>query len=61
MPLAGSLRAVGAPVHVFFRSCRVKSELRLQKSMKNEGHGGPHLESSVIISKHGLHEDYDRY
>ena len=27
MPLVGSLRTVGAPVHVFFRSRRVKSEL----------------------------------
>ena len=42
MPMARSLRTVGAPVHVFFRSRRVKSELRLRKSMKNEGHGGPH-------------------
>ena len=42
MPNPGSLRTVGTPVHVFFRSHRVKSELRLRKSMKNEDHGGPH-------------------
>ena len=42
MPLAGSLRTVGAPVHIFFRSRRVKSELRLRKSIKNEDHGGPY-------------------
>ena len=42
MPNPGSLRTVGALVHVFFRSRRVKFELRLRKSMKNEGHGGPH-------------------
>ena len=50
MPLAGSLRTVGAPVHVFFRSRRVDLDCENQwKMMIVDGH----IESSVVISKHG--------
>ena len=51
----------GYPGSCFFRSRRVKSELRFRKSIKKMRVMVGHIESSVVISKHGLHEDYGRY